>query len=80
MTKIIEKLVSNPEIMFKVHAWQAIIWFFLSFPIMIWFRDSIILIVFMSAYAIVYSAIAAAQATRTEIKQQETDQKIEEKL
>jgi hypothetical protein len=52
----------------RVHAVLTIMWLLLAVPSMIWWRDSIAYLVFLSVYAVVASHWAAWQATRAEEK------------
>lgn len=45
--------LDDPKFAKRVHAWLAIIWLVASVPIMIWLKNSISFLVFISVYAVV---------------------------
>lgn len=49
------KKLDDPKFSKKVHAILAIVWLIASIPIMIWFKNSISFLVFISVYACVAS-------------------------
>ena len=68
----IRVLFGDPLFLKRLHKWASIVWFVAAFPICIWFNDSLPLITFMSAYAIVTGHWSSWQSTRVEVKQDET--------
>jgi len=50
----------------RFHAAATLVWLALSVPSMIWWRDSIPYLIFLSVYAIVAAHAAAWQGTRAE--------------
>lgn len=63
------------RVLLWVHASATILWALLSIPTLIWWRESILWVAFMSLYANVASHWAAWQATRAEKAQQGESQK-----
>lgn len=54
-----------------LHKWLTILWASLALPTVLWWRDSIFWVAFMSLYANVASHWAAYQASRIEEKEKQ---------
>jgi hypothetical protein len=67
-------IMGNPKLMKKLHYWLALGWLCASPVIMVWFKNSLPLLVFMSAYAIVTGHWSAAQAATVEVKQDDAQE------
>jgi hypothetical protein len=50
----------------RLHLWLTIAWMVMVIPTMLWWRDSIAYVSFMSIYAIIASHAAGWQAARAE--------------
>lgn len=61
----------DPMVMRKIHAWLTVLWLIAAIPILIWWRDSVPVLVFISVYANVAGHWSSYQASRVEVKQQE---------
>jgi hypothetical protein len=63
---------TNNSLLFRrLHLALAVIWTLLLIPSVMWWHDSILWVVFMSAYAIIVSHVSSYQAARTEVKEDE---------
>lgn len=67
-----------PENALKLHGIATVLWLILSIPIAIFLNSSIPLLVFISVYAIVIAHWSSWQATRTEVRQAQTEETSEE--
>lgn len=61
----------DPIFMRKLHGWLTVIWFVAAFPIMIFWSQSVVFLVFVSVYAVVTGHWSSWQASRVEVKQDE---------
>lgn len=50
----------------KLHLWATIFWSFLAIPTVVWWRESIAWVSFMSIYAIIVGHWGSYQAARAE--------------
>lgn len=60
---LVNKWMTSPKLTKKVHLYLALFWFIAGFPVMIWFSESVPILIFVSFYAIVVSHIGAAEAS-----------------
>lgn len=58
----------NPRILFHIHLWLAVLWTVLVVPTLVYWRDSIAWVAFMSIYAIVVSHAVGIIAAWVEIR------------
>lgn len=58
----------NPKRAAKIHAWLAVVWFIAAFPIMIFWPDSVPLLLFISVYANVAGHWSSHQAALAELR------------
>ena len=63
----------DPAYMRRLHGWLTIAWFVAAFPIMIFWRESVQFLVFVSVYAVVTGHWSSWQAARVEEKQDEAN-------
>jgi hypothetical protein len=61
---------NDPHFMQRFHGWVTILWL-LAIPLSVYWRESVIWIVFLSHYAIVTGHWSSWQAARVEVKQEE---------
>jgi ABC-type lipoprotein release transport system permease subunit len=61
----------DPVFMRKLHGWLTVIWFVAAFPIMMFWSQSVVFLVFVSVYAVVTGHWSSWQASRVEVKQDE---------
>lgn len=61
--------LGDPRLLRRVHGWLTLIWFVGAFPICWFFSESIKLLVFVSVYANVVGHWSSWQASRVEVKQ-----------
>ena len=66
MTKL-NKLWQNPEFHAKFHLVMTVLWILLIIPTVLYWKSSIIWLVFMSLYAIITGHFSSYEATRAEI-------------
>lgn len=57
----------------RFHAGAAIFWALMAVPTILWFRDSILWVAFMSLYANFAAEMAAYQGARAEDSQDDSD-------
>jgi hypothetical protein len=62
----------------QVHLFAAIVWVLLIIPTLIWWRDSILWVAFMSLYAIVVSHWSAYEAAKAKDIAEEAIEETEE--
>jgi len=74
--QLLDKL-DDPRSVKKIHGTLAIIWFVASFPIMIFLRESIVFLVFISVYAIVASHWAGWDASGAELEIDKIKRKLD---
>lgn len=60
----------DPRFMRRLHGWLTILWLLAAVPVLLWWRDSIPVLVFISIYANVAGHWAAYQASRVEVKEE----------
>lgn len=56
----------TPKFFVRIHLILTVFWMLMAIPTMIWWKESILWVAFMSLYANVASHWAAYQASRTE--------------
>jgi hypothetical protein len=78
--KKIQGWLDSPGLLRKFSGWEAIFWLIASIPIIIWFKDSVPLLVFISVYAIVRTALSNWQSSRMEERQQQVEDEQAEVL
>lgn len=61
---------NDPQFMQRFHGWVTILWL-LAIPLSVYWRESVIWIVFLSHYAIVTGHWSSWQAARVEVKQEQ---------
>ena len=57
----------------RVHGWATIGWLVLAVPAVVWWRNSLPFLVFVSVYANVAGHWSSWQASRVEVKQEEAE-------
>lgn len=62
----------DPRFMRKLNGWLAVIWFVAAFPICIFLAKSVPFLVFISVYAVVTGHWSTWQASRVEVRQEES--------
>lgn len=68
---LLASIEDNPVLMRKIHGWLTVIWLVASVPIIIFLRDSVPALVFISVYANVVGHWSSFQAAKVEVKQDE---------
>lgn len=64
----------DPAFMQRLHGWLTILWFLAAFPIMWFWSENLPFLVFVSVYAVVAGHWSSWQASRVEVKQEDTEQ------
>ena len=62
---------NDPVVMRRIHGWLTIFWLVASVPIILFLRDSVPALVFISVYANVVGHWSSFQAARVEVRQEE---------
>lgn len=75
--KVYERL-GDPKVAQKVHGWGTIIWFLASVPIAVIFGSLVVVVTWLSLYAIVVAHWSSWQAARTEVAQDEASKRLHE--
>ena len=81
MKKLLNKVTDffgNPKYAKAIHGWFTVIWLLVSVPSALLFGDLVVFVTWLSLYAIVVAHWSSWQATRTEIRQEEADRKLQE--
>ncbi len=64
----------DPVFMRQVNGWLTVAWALAALPIVIFLKDSVPFLVFISVYAVVTGHWSAWLAARVEVKQEEQEQ------
>ena len=64
----------DPQLMVSIHGWLTVIWLAASPLIIIFLRESLPFLVFISVYAVVTGHWSSWQAARVEVKQDIADE------
>jgi hypothetical protein len=75
LRKLWDRIQYSPSFMRKANGWLLIFWVIMAFPSMIFWANSVPYLVGVSVYAIVAGHWSAWQAARTEVKQEEEEEK-----
>ena len=71
--KILRRVFSNdPEMEKTIHLWLAVSWLLGSIPIILFLRESIAFLVFVSVYAAVCGHWGGYQAAKAELRVEDT--------
>ncbi len=64
----------DPRLMRSVNGWLTVVWAIAAVPIVIWLKDSVPFLVFISVYAVVTGHWSTWLAARVEVRQEEQEQ------
>ena len=76
------KFLDSPHALGRASKWELIFWCIAAVPIVVWFKDSVPLLVFISVYAIIRTAFADWESylaeKRSEASQEHLIEKVDE--
>lgn len=72
--------MDNPVALGRFSGWECLFWSVASFPIVIWFQNSIPLLVFISVYAIIRTSFSDWQGYKAEQRALQHEPELIEKI
>lgn len=72
MFKRLHKFLSSPAVLRSVHGWLTVLWFVISIPAIMYWKESVPFLVFVSVYANFVGHFSSWQATRIEVEMEAT--------
>ena len=68
-------IMGDPTLMVRFHFWLTIFWLIMVPPSVIFFKESIEYLVYLSVYAAIMGHFSSWQAARVEVKQDEAKER-----